>query len=64
MKLYYALTHNMVWDLGQRASAKDAEDYAVDQFNIHQAPSGYVILNFRELEAIKNLLEKRGVGVY
>jgi hypothetical protein len=54
----------MVWDLGQRASAKDAEDYAVDQFNIHQAPSGYVVLNFRELEAIKNLLDKRGVGVY
>ena len=42
----------MVWDLGQKASAKDAEDYAVDQFNIHQARDGYLIVNRAELKEI------------
>jgi hypothetical protein len=42
----------MVWDLGQKASAKDAEDYAVDQFNIHQARDGYLIVNRDELKEI------------
>jgi len=49
---YYALTSNMVWDLGQKASAKDAEDYAVNQFNIHQARAGYLIVNRAELKEI------------
>jgi hypothetical protein len=56
---YYALTNNMVWDLDQRASAKDAEDYAIDQFNIHQAPGGYLILNRAELEGLIRLSNKR-----
>ena len=49
---YYALTHNMVWDLDQRASAKDAENYAINQFNIHQARDGYLIVNRAELKEI------------
>jgi hypothetical protein len=56
---YYALTSNMVWDLGQKASAKDAEDYAIDQFNIHQAPFGYLILNEAELRELIRLGSKR-----
>jgi hypothetical protein len=49
---YYALTNNMVWDLDQRASAKDAENYAINQFNIHQARDGYLIVNRDELKEI------------
>ena len=49
---YYALTNNMVWDLDQRASREDAEDYAIDQFNIHQARDGYLIVNRAELKEI------------
>ena len=49
---YYALTNNMVWDLDQRASAKDADHYAVNQFNIHQARDGYLIVNRDELKEI------------
>jgi beta-xylosidase len=49
---YYALTSNMVWDLDQRASAKDAENYAINQFNIHQARDGYLIVNRAELKEI------------
>jgi hypothetical protein len=56
---YYALTSNMVWDLDQRASREDAQDYAVDQFNIHQAPRGYLILNRAELEEVIRLGNKR-----
>jgi len=56
---YYAITHNQVWDLDQRASREDAQDYAVDQFNIHQAPFGYLILNRAELEEVIRLSNKR-----
>ena len=42
----------MVWDLDQRASAKDAENYAINQFNIHQARDGYLIVNRAELKEI------------
>lgn len=62
--LYYAITHNEVWNLGEHPSIERADYHAVDQFNMHKAPSGYVIVNFRELEAIKNILDRRGVGVY
>ena len=56
---YYAITESMVWDLGQRASREDAQDYAVDQFNIHQAPFGYLILNEAELRELIRLGSKR-----
>jgi hypothetical protein len=62
--LYYALTHNEIFDLGNQLSPANADHVAVDQFNIHQSPSGYIIVNHRELEAIKNILDRRGVGVY
>jgi hypothetical protein len=52
---YYAITHNMVWDLDQRASREGAQDYAVDQFNIHQAPGGFLILNEAELKELIRL---------
>ena len=56
---YYALTHNMVWDLGSQLSPGNAEHYAVDQFNIHQAPGGFLILNRAELEGLIRLSNKR-----
>ena len=56
---YYALTHNMVWDLGTQLSPGNAEHYAVDQFNIHQAPGGFLILNRAELEELIRLSNKR-----
>jgi len=56
---YYALTSNMVWDLGTQLSPGNAEHYAVDQFNIHQAPGGYLILNRAELEGLIRLSNKR-----
>ena len=56
---YYALTSNMVWDLDQRASREGAQDYAVDQFNIHQAPGGFLILNKAELRELIRLSNKR-----
>jgi hypothetical protein len=56
---YYALTSNMVWDLGTQLSPGNAEHYAVDQFNIHQAPHGYLILNRAELEELIRLSNKR-----
>lgn len=62
--LYYAITHNEVWNLGEHPSIERADHHAVDNFNMHKAPSGYVVVNFRELEAIKNILDRRGVGVY
>ena len=62
--LYYAITHNEVFDLGEHPSIERADYHAVDHFNMHMAPSGYVVVNFRELEAIKNILDRRGVGVY
>ena len=57
--LYYALTSNMVWDLGTQLSPGNAEHYAVDQFNIHQAPHGYLIANKAELEELIRLGNKR-----
>jgi len=56
---YYALTSNMVWDLGTQLSPGNAEHYAVDQFNIHQAPGGFLILNRAELEGLIRLGNKR-----
>jgi hypothetical protein len=56
---YYALTNNMVWDLDQRASAKDAENYAINQFNIHQARDGYLIVNRAELKDLLRMGLKR-----
>lgn len=56
---YYAVTSNMVWDLDQRASREGAQDYAVDQFNIHQAPGGYLIVTRAELKEIIRLGSKR-----
>jgi hypothetical protein len=50
--IYYAITHNQVWDLGTQLSPGNAEHYAVDQFNIHQAPGGYLIVNQAELSEI------------
>ena len=56
---YYALTSNMVWDLGSQLSPGNAEHYAVDQFNIHQAPGGFLILNRAELRELIRLGSKR-----
>ena len=64
MQLYYAITHNEVFDLGMHPSMERADHHAVDQFNMHQSPSGYVVMNHKELEQLKSILEHRGVGVY
>jgi hypothetical protein len=49
---YYALTSNMVWDLGTQLSPANADHYAINQFNIHQARDGYLIVNRAELKEI------------
>lgn len=49
---YFALTNNMVWNLGAQLSPGNADHYAVNQFNIHQAPGGYLIVNRAELKEI------------
>jgi hypothetical protein len=64
MQLYYALTDNDLVDLGMHNSPESADYMAVDSFNMHCAPNGYVVVNHRQLEAIKNILDRRGVGVY
>ena len=46
---HYAITHNSVWELGEHDHLAQAKDYAVDQFNIHQAPGGFLIINRGEL---------------
>ena len=56
---YYALTSNHVWDLGAQLSPGNAEHYAINQFNIHQARDGYLIVNRAELKEIVRLGLKR-----
>ena len=50
--IYYAITSNQVWDLGDQFSLPNADQYAINQFNIHQAPGGYLIVNQAELSEI------------
>jgi hypothetical protein len=50
--IYYAITSNYVWDLGAQLSPANAEHYAINQFNIHQARDGYLIVNRAELKEI------------
>lgn len=50
--IYYAITSNQVWDLGDQFSLPNADQYAINQFNIHQAPGGYLIVNRAELSEI------------
>ena len=50
--IYYAITSNQVWDLGDQFSLPNADQYAINQFNIHQAPGGYLIVNRAELNEI------------
>lgn len=57
--IYYAITSNQVWDLGVQLSPGNAEHYAVDQFNIHQAPGGYLIVNRAGLKELVRLGSKR-----
>jgi predicted AlkP superfamily phosphohydrolase/phosphomutase len=49
---YYALTSNYVWDLGDHEYFSSADHYAINQFNIHQARNGYLIVNRAELKEI------------
>lgn len=60
---YYAITHNSLWDLGVHETLKNADKYAIDQFNLHNAPSGYLVLNYKELEIIKSLLDKKAINI-
>jgi hypothetical protein len=48
-----------VWDLGFQSNHKNANDYAVDQFNIYHAPNGYLILHANELKELVRLANKR-----
>lgn len=59
MPNYFAVTDNQVWDLGFKKDHNDAKEYAVDQFNIHQAPRGYLIVNTNELKELVRLANKR-----
>ena len=57
--IYYAITSNQVWDLGVQLSPGNADHYAVNQFNIHQAPGGYLIVNRAGLGELVRLGSKR-----
>lgn len=59
MPNYFAVTDNQVWDLGFFVSNKEAEDYAINQFNLHQAPRGYLVVNTNELKELVRLSNKR-----
>jgi hypothetical protein len=61
---YFAVTTNQVWNLGMHETPKNADRYAVSQFNVHQSTRGYLVMNYKELEAIKNLLDKRSIGIF
>lgn len=61
---YYAITHNEVFNLGAYKTFEEADYVAVDRFNMHCAHGGYIVVNHKELEAIKALLDKRGIGVF
>ena len=50
--IYYAITSNYVWDLGDHEYFSNADHYAVNQFNIHQAEDGYLIVNRAALKEI------------
>ena len=52
MKLFYAVTWEDVIDLGKHKTRDDAQDYAVDQYNVHQAKPGYLILDRSELREL------------
>ena len=58
---WFALTHNMLWDLGSHQSRGAADDYAVDQFNIHQASGGYLILLHAEFGSLSRNFQKHYV---
>ena len=58
---WFALTPNMLWDLGSHQSRGAADDYAVDQFNIHQASGGYLILLHAEFGSLARNFQKHYV---
>jgi hypothetical protein len=64
MQYYYAITDSDIIDLGMHSSPSKADYLAVDTYNIHCARFGYVVVSHKQLEAIKNKLETRGVGIY
>lgn len=59
MPNYFALTDICVWDLGFFVSNGEAEEYAINQFNLHQAPRGYIVVNTNELKNLVKLSQKR-----
>ena len=59
MPNFFAVTHNQVWDLGFKSNHKNANDYAIDQFNIYHAPNGYLILHTNELKELVRFANKR-----
>ena len=52
MRLFYAVTWEDVIELGKHKTRSEAQDYAVDRFNVHQAKPGYLILDRSELREL------------
>lgn len=50
---YYAVCDEFTNHLGVFDSMEEAEAFAIDEFNIHRAPSGYFILTEAELNSHK-----------
>ena len=49
---FFAVTWEDSIPLGKHKTRLDAEDYAIDRFNIHQAEPGYLILTRSELQEL------------
>ena len=52
MRTFFAVTWEDSIALGKHKTRSEAEDYAIDQFNIHQAEPGYLILDRSELQEL------------
>jgi hypothetical protein len=52
MSPFYAVTWEDVIDLGKHKNRSVALDYAIDQYNVHQAEPGYLILGRAELREL------------
>lgn len=57
--IWFAVTGNEVWNLGEKPSKQDAFQYAYTQFRVPLAVGEVLIVNQYELDHLKNKLEKR-----
>ena len=57
--IWFAVTSNEVWNLGDHNSKQEAFQYAYTQFRVPLAAGDLLIVNQYELDHLKNKLEKR-----